>query len=242
MKDSEVVSQLLPIVINGLCFVFVLYQTSDCFTKYINEPHSTDVQIEESTSHRFPSVTMCYNDVSFYEETLKSCNFTYDQYFYDHKWVGNGTADYCKDPKMLWNKMTKIQDLIYYVKAESTDTKTIKYFGNESNFHFVDTWWMGRCLSFTPPKDFNLFQIEAEFSTTSYIYIHNYGAYFAGDYSEVHLNVNKDLYISINLEIFDSTDNCFSYDKGEDSCLNDAVNEVSFPISSFQENNNTLLI
>ena len=82
------------------CLGFVVYQGGNCWTKYLNQPKSTDVRIENASKNLYPSLTICppkVNGKQAYEEKLRKCNLTSHDYRFKEKWVGMGPEPYCNN-------------------------------------------------------------------------------------------------------------------------------------------------
>ena len=45
--------------INGFCLGFVIWQTIQCMTKYIEKPKGTEISMKQSASVPFPVITVC---------------------------------------------------------------------------------------------------------------------------------------------------------------------------------------
>ena len=60
VRNKMVFSKGLAIVINVICFCFVVWKSIECFVKYSKDPKGTNVGVE-STGHQmfFPTFTMC---------------------------------------------------------------------------------------------------------------------------------------------------------------------------------------
>ena len=45
--------------INGFCLGFVIWQTIQCMTKYIEKPKGTEISMKQSMDLPFPAITVC---------------------------------------------------------------------------------------------------------------------------------------------------------------------------------------
>ena len=56
------------------CAVFVAYRGYLCFDKFLKKPKHSEVSLESSTNHPFPSFTLCASaNVSYNDDQLKKC-------------------------------------------------------------------------------------------------------------------------------------------------------------------------
>ena len=59
------------------CFVFVVFQSTQCLIKFIDAPEGTSVKVKSIASEPSLGVTICNNDLEVaYAGTLASCNLT----------------------------------------------------------------------------------------------------------------------------------------------------------------------
>ena len=103
---------------------------------------------------------MCFVDVGI-KETLENCNLTDLMYFHKYHWIGNGSQEYCNDPKKLYDQITRFKNRLSYMKVSTMDSDKIQYYGNESDFSFIEYKLLGSCLSYKPPKSLKVFRIFA---------------------------------------------------------------------------------
>ena len=78
-KMKKLFFTTLKFSVNGLCLAFVIWQTIQCMTRYVQKPQGTIVTMEKSSNVPFPSITVCG---SFTEKlmggwTKRSLNKTY---------------------------------------------------------------------------------------------------------------------------------------------------------------------
>ena len=50
---------ILSFCINTFCFSYVIYQSIQCITKYVDGPQGTKVSLKKSADLLFPSITIC---------------------------------------------------------------------------------------------------------------------------------------------------------------------------------------
>ena len=58
-KIKKTLEIFLLYVINGMCLVFVTWQTIKCMTNYIDEPKGTTVSMKKTAQMAFPAITVC---------------------------------------------------------------------------------------------------------------------------------------------------------------------------------------
>ena len=110
MCSKKCIVKLISILIQVGCLLFVVSQSYKCLMKFLENPKGTEIRIVEGNKDSFPDITICplYEDeFEIYSEILKKCNLTYDNYFNDGKWIGNGSEKYCSNPEQLFEEMTK---------------------------------------------------------------------------------------------------------------------------------------
>ena len=65
--------------INGFCLGFVIWQTIQCMTKYIEKPKGTEMSIKLSKNLPFPAFTVCGSFGKHGHGIDKGINYTYLQ-------------------------------------------------------------------------------------------------------------------------------------------------------------------
>ena len=50
---------ILSYWVNGFCLAFVIWQTFNCMTKYIEKPKGTEMSMKQSANVSFPAITVC---------------------------------------------------------------------------------------------------------------------------------------------------------------------------------------
>ena len=224
---KQSIFDILSIVITLFCIGFVIYKGEECFSKYLENPKSTDVAIEHAHKHPYPAISICQNDIySNYEGTLKKCNLTYLDYYNDFKWVGLGSEAFCSDPAELYRVMTGNRGSVL------SDVKVTEYeiVATDQNFTFKDDVWNGRCYTYEAPTDMNLMMWQGWVHKDAYIFIHTPGSFFWSDYKEFVLPTGYDLTVDVMHEVFNvlefDGEACNNYVFGRDECIHRIIHEV----------------
>ena len=230
---TKVCFEALSISLTLVCLASVIYQSADCFAKFLGQPKTTSIDIEEAFLNPYPSITICYADiVHVYEETLKKCNLTYDHYYGNNIWIGNGTETFCKDPLLLYEEMTKGDFILGQINLTDQNSNHIIFDGTEDNFQFMDDDYFGRCRTFNPPRNINIWSVGITFWTNdTFIWIHSPKSYYGGTFTGLIGTLGKWSGVNLDHEYFETLnsekDSCRSYDHGRDHCITSTINEVS---------------
>ena len=74
---KAIILAILSFCINTLCITYVIYQSIQCITKYVDGPQGTKLSLKNSADLLFPSITICakfgkdnFDDDYFYNKTL----------------------------------------------------------------------------------------------------------------------------------------------------------------------------
>ena len=70
--NNKTILSLLTYVVTFSSFVFVMWQITNCFDKYIQKPEGTKQTIENTANLPFPGITICKYGIYKLEE-LKKC-------------------------------------------------------------------------------------------------------------------------------------------------------------------------
>ena len=70
--NKIILSKGLAIIINVICFCFVVWKSIECFVKYSKAPKGTNVGVEY-TGHQknFPTITVCGNSPTYDNDSIK---------------------------------------------------------------------------------------------------------------------------------------------------------------------------
>ena len=217
-------------MITFACLSFVLYQSHKCLLKYYSSPKSADVSIQKAESH--PEVTLCPKDLTVYNDYLKKCNLSNDDYFVKHKWIGN---DSCKDPKILWNTMVgNINDWIMQVFFKAND-KWIPINMNDLDnfFRTLDAGLHGRCYTWNLPKILDFTSIHIVFKNhKAKVHIHPPGEFFWSESAVFNMYGHGHTKIKLLYETFEvldyNGDICIkSLNESKDDCILNAIQQES---------------
>ena len=84
-KFKKSFKEFISYLITGSCLGFVIWQTIQCMTKYIQRPQGTTITMKKSANVSFPTISICgsferknlvENDVGLNEAYLKDvCGF-----------------------------------------------------------------------------------------------------------------------------------------------------------------------
>ena len=72
---------ILSFCINTFCFSYVIYQSIQCITKYVDGPQGTKVSLKKSADLLFPSITICGK--------FGKDNYDVHDYFYNNTFLGD---------------------------------------------------------------------------------------------------------------------------------------------------------
>ena len=229
-KAKEILVKTISIIIEFGCFLFVFIQTYQCIKKFIDDPQGTEIRIVKGYNITYPDITICPIMLSSnpYEPILQKCNLTYNLYFINGKWVGNGTEEFCTDPGKLFEKMTE--------NAFDDLTLTFTDFNNNDyvdwKFKTKDYAEFGRCRSFKYPKDFQSSIATMTLNTieTSYqIFLSTPGYFLSPEYHSVLLEPDYDATVKVAREVIEVLDyegiECLKTLKRDD-CIYDYVQKV----------------
>ena len=176
---KRVIFETVSFIISVLCFVYVAYRTGECWSKYNLSPNSTESGIEPASEHPYPAFSICYDHAEdWYAETLASCGLTFNEFFLENKWVGNGEP-FCQDPQRLYETMTSTKELLKYIKVIDQNSKEIFYNSTQQeNLYYLDGPEDGRCIAFYPPENIeigkNLNKIVSNFSKVDFSFFSFY--------------------------------------------------------------------
>ena len=82
-----------------------MFQTHKCLQKFSEEPKVTDVSLQKSSDINYPDLTFCRQILtSHYEEQLKKCNLTKNEYENIKIWFESGNPN-CTNPVNLYLDM-----------------------------------------------------------------------------------------------------------------------------------------
>ena len=71
-QGKALILSLFSILITFSSFVFVMWQTFRCITKYVQNPQGTTLSIENTARLPFPAITVCANP-GYIENELAKC-------------------------------------------------------------------------------------------------------------------------------------------------------------------------
>ena len=119
-QKLQIVERFISFLLTIACCAFVIYQTDKCIKKYKAYPKSTELSIEKVSKHDYPDMSFCRSDFSGFENELKQCNLTRNDYIKEYKWTSN-ISEECMDPKNLYLKITgKPSDIIKQIDIVGT--------------------------------------------------------------------------------------------------------------------------
>ena len=70
------IKNVLSYSVTIACFVFVLWQSFNCITKYIDAPQGTQLSLQYIANNKFPAITICQdpNEVQLFDShQLNNC-------------------------------------------------------------------------------------------------------------------------------------------------------------------------
>ena len=221
------------------CTAFVIYKSTECFTKFLKRPQSNEVSIEHASKHPYPTITICPVNKDFLE-TL--CNIADAEYKYNAKWFGTeGNQTICSDPEKLFDAMASgpedTVDSLYQVNFKHNSVIVLDWRSPTSSwknaFHFIDSYEYGnyRCFSYEPPD--SAFIIALWFKRNVSIHIHNKGDFTATSNTKYFLlKIGQSFNIDIGYEYlqmleFDGVDCRNYFDEQRDSCIDAYIYEES---------------
>ena len=75
--SKEWIVRIIELTINLFCMLFVIYQSIQCISRYIEMPQGTKVFVSSSDKEPFPTFTLCpgYRSNSAKEDFLQNCSF-----------------------------------------------------------------------------------------------------------------------------------------------------------------------
>ena len=165
-KLKQITSQVISIFIELGCFLFVFVQTYQCVSKFVKDPQGTEIRIVEGYKETYPDITICPIDESSFVQILEKCNLTYESYFIDGNWVGNGPHDFCTDPERLFDEMTNPAFEDFKMTYNEFDAPFYYY---AEDFKNKDWDEFGRCKTFVFPSSVkNIWELKFESNLTTY--------------------------------------------------------------------------
>ena len=85
-KIKKTLERFLLYVINGMCLVFVTWQTIKFLTNYIDEPKGTTVSMKKTAQMAFPAITVCGS--STFSKTSTEEEYFEEEYFpFNHTYL-----------------------------------------------------------------------------------------------------------------------------------------------------------
>ena len=174
------------------CAAFVAFRGYKCFDKYLKRPQHSEISIQLSKNHPFPSFTLCLSKKDSYNtDLLKKCQLNPVDYIWRAKWVGKGGIN-CTDPKILHSKaVANYEDLemeLIQILTHVNDAGSSSFISNRpSNWSFVE--WKAvpilqnkRCFTLSLPDNIvregiSLFFIRSKVFDT--LYLHKEGTLLA---------------------------------------------------------------
>ena len=237
LTTQKMAIEAISFSISILCFGYVLYRASECLSKFNLSPNSTETGIEPASSHPYPAFTICYYHANhWYTNTLEACGLTFDQYFLEKTWTGQGDEPFCSDPQKLFETMTLTQDLLKHIKVVDQNSQEVYYnTSDRENVYYSDTPEDGRCITFYPPAQVDMKYIEMTFGRAEVeVYVHSPGSTRSAfyEYDEIEIGEGEQLVTKILHEIFEvlsfGNERCLHYQerRGQDACLNALIHKV----------------
>jgi hypothetical protein len=217
---GQVIKHIYRFGILLACLLFVTWQTSKCFDKYIKNPQGTKLEIIYTAGQNFPAVTVCghpeYRSTNLlYNETnLNLCGIKRPKaYRNEGMWTGFGHEN-CTDPERLFNNsIANAKDVINYITYSFFDSKVpLRYdpHKNSKVWSHVDLKHYGRCFTATPPDNINLYGIkEMRLNTWTYmrVFFHTPGVLDTNRQRlYIDQNVREKYYIDLEHEVFHMLD------------------------------------
>ena len=79
--QRKTIFSLFSVLISFACFVFVIWQSIKCLSRFTQKPRGTSTTIENTANLPFPAITICGGSGTGYNlNELKKCSNKYVQY------------------------------------------------------------------------------------------------------------------------------------------------------------------
>ena len=222
------VPQIVKLLINIACLIFVLYQAQKCVKKYLETLQTVDVSIEKASKHHYPELTFCPKGTEVVIQKLRQCNLTYSGYFYNYDWKGN-----CTDPQDTAEKITTFPvDFFEGVTIDTDDFPMNLNMEDDQHFEAKDTLRFGRCFTFNYPENEDIPEISFMLKNYSFnVYVHSPGSFFGADAQNILIEPGFTVKTTIAHELFDvlgfDGEACNYYESGRDDCIDSAIHKVA---------------
>ena len=70
--NKKTIISVLTFAVSFSSFIFVIWQITNCFARYVQKPEGTKQSIENTADLPFPAITIC-KDPIYNQEELKKC-------------------------------------------------------------------------------------------------------------------------------------------------------------------------
>ena len=229
--------KILKGILSTICLIFVIYQAHKCLKKFIEKPKSTEVSIQEASKFDYPDLTFCHADHEIFNEKLKACNLTIDDYEASQIWSSNN----CRDPEKLYSDVIGIpDDIIEYLKIEDYENIEQKIDLKDPNrFEIKDKVGYFRCFTLNIPKNVEIYKIYVKFKIQAKIFVHSHGHYL-NPHKDLALSLYDKQYITsdISYDTFIQADgkDCENYkESNREDCVKDSITKVNSRRGQFSE-------
>ena len=142
--------KLAKVLILSFCILFVIWQCIQCIQKYKEHKKGTEIKIESSILHPYPSITVCAsknhgtkNDQLMINKTrLNDCGIkTVKDYRVKYEWIGKVENKTCKNGTLLYEsividdhtKLIKNVEIVNNYENDDENSEKLK-----PNWDFID--------------------------------------------------------------------------------------------------------
>ena len=149
MRDKVEFRYILKVCFFVGCLTFVGHRGYKCFSKYFQKPKGINIEKHFARDYIFPTVTFCYNSNLYNPEITERCNVkVYD--YTSHVWIGNGTENYCNNPKKFNEKV--IWQLDDFKLKDVSVNNQIEIDRNQTEWWTQVSFYQQKCWSLKIPK------------------------------------------------------------------------------------------
>ena len=229
----------ISLALTLFCTAFVIYKSTECFTKFLRRPKSNEVSIEHASKNPYPTITICPEKSVYVDFLMTSCNISFGEYLFRAKWFGNeGNQSICSDAAKLFDNMAGVPEdtvkSLYQVDFRLNMLVLLDRLSPTSNwryaFHSIDSYENIRCFSYEPID--SAFILVLHFKRNVKIYIHNRGDYITSTSRNFKLNIGQIVNMDIGYEYlqmleFDGIECRNYFDEHRDSCIDAYINQES---------------
>ena len=207
----------IRILLFWIGLALTIWRGYECLQKYLHSNVSVRIEMVKSNETTGPSLTICPEFFSSYNEKILKqlgINKSYN-YYRNGEWYGNSTLD----GRTIFRSVThNFSDIVESLTVRFKGGGKSVYAGSFENLNITEKGQptFGRCFEiYFMNKSDNVYDVTITFYKTIYIYFNLPQQFWNDDYkSKIQANVGEKLYLDITYDILKNNfaQNCKSYD------------------------------